>query len=136
MSAREITGHMQPLGLNLHLPIAYCASRAFIRLSPFGGLYGTLSSGESLPLENRGLLMLTKPRLIHAMIVSLFLIAGPAVADTLPLPSNLIDLASEQGEHLLLDAEARTAYWPLSVQFVTQKNQAYCGVASLVMVMN
>jgi hypothetical protein len=80
--------------------------------------------------------MLTKPRLIHAMIVSLFLIAGPAVADTLPLPSNLIDLASEQGEHLLLDAEARTAYWPLSVQFVTQKNQAYCGVASLVMVMN
>ena len=28
------------------------------------------------------------------------------------------------------------AYWPLSIQFVTQKNQAYCGVASLVMVLN
>jgi len=80
--------------------------------------------------------MLTKPRLIRVMTVSLLLMAGPAVADTLPLPSNLIDLSSEQGEHLLLDAEARAAYWPLSAQFVTQKNQAYCGVASLIMVMN
>ena len=80
--------------------------------------------------------MLTKLRLIRVITVSLLLMAGPAVADTLPLPSNLIDLSSEQGEHLLLDAEARAAYWPLSAQFVTQKNQAYCGVASLIMVMN
>jgi hypothetical protein len=80
--------------------------------------------------------MLTKSLLIRVVTVSLFLTGAPVAADTLPLTPNLIDLASEQGEELLLDAEARTAFLPLTAQFVTQKNQAYCGVASLVMVMN
>jgi hypothetical protein len=80
--------------------------------------------------------MLTKSRLIRVVTVSLFLIGAPVAADTLPLTPNLIDLASEQGEELLLEAEARAAFLPLTAQFVTQKNQAYCGVASLVMVMN
>lgn len=61
---------------------------------------------------------------------------GPLVAETLPLPDALIALDSDQGEALLLDAEARRAFLPLSQQFVTQKNGAFCGVASMVMVLN
>jgi len=52
------------------------------------------------------------------------------------LPEPLVSLNSERGARLLLESEANRAYWPLSIQFVTQKNQAYCGVASLVMVLN
>jgi len=68
--------------------------------------------------------------------LSLCLMAGSAVADTLPLPDALINLNSDRGARLLIESEALDAYWPLSIQFVTQKNQAYCGVASIVMVLN
>ncbi|NMG74507.1 phytochelatin synthase family protein [Aromatoleum diolicum] len=61
---------------------------------------------------------------------------GAAIGRTLPLPAGLVSLGSEQGAHLLLDSEARQAYWPLSLQFVTQKTQTYCGVATIVMVLN
>ena len=61
---------------------------------------------------------------------------GNAAADTLPLPELLIALDSDRGERLLLESEAIAAYWPLSMQFVTQKTQTYCGVATLVMVLN
>ena len=66
----------------------------------------------------------------------LALCAGSATAQTLPLPQNLINLNSNQGAALLHDSEALQSYWPLSIQFVTQKNQAFCGVASIVMVLN
>lgn len=59
-----------------------------------------------------------------------------ANAQTLPLPPDLIAFNSPQGEALLLESEARTDFWDLSSQFVTQVNQAYCGVASMVMVLN
>ncbi len=36
----------------------------------------------------------------------------------------------------MLESKARKDYWNLSMQFVTQNNQAYCGVASIVMVLN
>jgi hypothetical protein len=68
--------------------------------------------------------------------LSLCLAAGSVSAETLPLPEPLIGLNSERGARLLLESEANRSYWPLSIQFVTQKNQAYCGVASLVMVLN
>jgi hypothetical protein len=68
--------------------------------------------------------------------LSLCLAAGNVSAETLPLPEPLVSLNSDQGARLLLESEANRAYWPLSIQFVTQKNQAYCGVASLVMVLN
>ena len=61
---------------------------------------------------------------------------GSAVAQTLPLAEPLVGLNSERGSRLLLESEANRAYWPLSIQFVTQKNQAFCGVASIVMVLN
>jgi hypothetical protein len=59
-----------------------------------------------------------------------------AWAELLPVPQNLVALDSSQGEQLLLDAESKKAYFPLGDQFVTQENQAFCGVASLVMVLN
>lgn len=64
------------------------------------------------------------------------LIAFAALAETLPLPAHLIGLDSEQGSQLLIESSARQAYWPLSMQFVTQRNQSYCGVATMVMVLN
>ena len=48
----------------------------------------------------------------------------------------LIVLDSEVGEQLLLTSQARRDYLPLSLEFVTQDNLAYCGVATLIMVLN
>ena len=66
----------------------------------------------------------------------LCLLTANAQAETLPVPGNLIDFRSEPGERLLLESEALEAYFPLSVNFLTQRNQVYCGVASIVMVLN
>jgi hypothetical protein len=57
-------------------------------------------------------------------------------AETLPLPPNLIDVESDAGAKLLFDSDARAAFLPLTANFVTQKTQSYCGVASMVMVLN
>ena len=73
---------------------------------------------------------------IKALFLSLYVASGSVLAQTLTLPSNLVNFSSKQGEQLLLESKAREAYWPLSAQFVTQNNQAYCGVASMVMVLN
>ena len=69
-------------------------------------------------------------------LLALCFFVGKAVAATLPLPAAMIPLGSPAGQRIFLHASARTAYWPLSAQFVTQENQAFCGVASLVMVLN
>jgi hypothetical protein len=67
-------------------------------------------------------------------------IAGSAsssvYAETLVLPTNLIPFNSAEGEKLLINSQARKDYFSLSIHFVSQKNQAYCGVASMVMVLN
>ena len=73
---------------------------------------------------------------LSRVVFILALWASSASAQTLPLPQNLINLNSSQGSALLQDSEALQSYWPLSIQFVTQKNQAFCGVASIVMVLN
>jgi Phytochelatin synthase len=65
-----------------------------------------------------------------------WLFVADAPAKTLPLPQNLISLNSEEGERLLLQSKARQSYWNLSIQFLTQKTQSFCGVASIVMVLN
>ncbi|MEM9541950.1 MAG: phytochelatin synthase family protein [Cyanobacteria bacterium P01_E01_bin.42] len=64
------------------------------------------------------------------------LFGGEAIAQTLPLSENLINLDSREGETLLFESQARRDYLPLSLQFVSQDNLAYCGVASMVMVLN
>ena len=73
---------------------------------------------------------------LRTAAIACCLVACSVAADTLPLPANLISLSSDQGAELLVNSSARRAYWTLSIQFVTQKNQSYCGVATLVMVLN
>jgi hypothetical protein len=76
------------------------------------------------------------PRLASIFALMLFLCTIGAGSQTLQLPENLVNLDSARGAALLKESEALEAYWPLSIQFVTQKNQAFCGVASIVMVLN
>jgi len=77
-----------------------------------------------------------RPPLPMAFVVlSLSAVTGPW-AETLPLPTDLVALASEQGEALLFGAEARSDFAPLSAQFVTQVNPAFCGPATIAMVLN
>ena len=64
------------------------------------------------------------------------LLATAASAEGLKLPDNLVDLRSPQGEAYLLETVALEAYFPISVAFETQRTQSYCGVASMVMVLN
>jgi Phytochelatin synthase len=73
---------------------------------------------------------------VKALILGFCLAGGNAIAQTLSLPQNLINFNSPQGEQLLIKSQSRQDYWPLSMQFITQRNQAYCGVASMVMVLN
>jgi Phytochelatin synthase len=69
-----------------------------------------------------------------ALIVGLS-VAG-ANADTLPLPQNLTGFSTHDGEVDFAESDAREAYFPLASNFLTQKTQAFCGVASIVMVLN
>lgn len=69
------------------------------------------------------------------IFVSGFL-ATAAWSQTLPLPPNLISADSAAGEYFFFESEAREAYFPLANHFITQKYQSYCGVASIVMVLN
>jgi Phytochelatin synthase len=64
------------------------------------------------------------------------LLANSANADTLPLPQNLSGFSTRDGEVYFAESDAREAYFPLASNFLTQKTQAYCGVASIVMVLN
>lgn len=73
---------------------------------------------------------------LRVALLLLVVSTGHASAETLPLPDGLIGAATDGGEALLVGAEARQAYFPLAENFITQKNQAYCGVASMVMVLN
>jgi hypothetical protein len=73
---------------------------------------------------------------LQAVILGLCIASGGLLAQTLPVPRNLIPFDSAEGEQLLMESKAFQDYFPLSMQFVTQKNQAYCGVASIVMVLN
>jgi hypothetical protein len=59
-----------------------------------------------------------------------------SLAETLPLPGNLTDLNANQGETFFLQSGARANCFPIVDNCVTQKTQAYCGVASMVMVLN
>lgn len=75
-------------------------------------------------------------RTLGALAFAALLTTGAAQAETLPLPQNLIGASTDAGEALLVGAEAREAYFTLADNFLTQKNQAFCGVASMVMVFN
>ena len=69
-----------------------------------------------------------------ALALGLFIVG--ANADTLALPDNLAGFTTHDGEAYFAESDAREAYFPLASNFLTQKTQAYCGVASIVMVLN
>ena len=71
--------------------------------------------------------------LTGAVLVGSLSMAG---AETLPLPDTLISLSSSEGATLLFEAEAHADYFPLSMHFTTQDNPAYCGPATIAMVLN
>lgn len=77
---------------------------------------------------------------IHTYLAALiigFCISGENIfAQTLVLPEKLIGFDTPEGEKLLIESKSRADFFPLSMQFVTQDNLAYCGVASIVMVLN
>ncbi len=75
-------------------------------------------------------------RLLRSFALSACLLATGAAGETLALPDKLIGLTSPQGEALLKETPALDAYFPISINFVTQKTQAYCGVASMVIALN
>ncbi len=69
-----------------------------------------------------------------AFALGLFLVG--ANGDTLSLPDNLTGFSTHDGEAYFAESDAREAYFPLASNFLTQKTQAYCGIASIVMVLN
>ena len=76
-------------------------------------------------------------KLMIACLTLLLGLCGPgADADTLALPDNLTQFSTHDGEVYFGESDAREAYFPLASNFLTQKTQAYCGVASIVMVLN
>ena len=89
--------------------------------------------------------MLTKPqrtsakgrtfRLCSVLGFGLLTLLAPAAA-ALAEPVRAIPLPESQGQTLLLQSVDRADYGPLAEQFLTQANLAYCGVASMVMVLN
>jgi hypothetical protein len=54
----------------------------------------------------------------------------------LPVPANLVALAQPVGQKRLMSSAYNQSYWPLSQYFETQRNEAFCSVASSVMVLN
>ena len=79
------------------------------------------------------------PATIRNGAIALLVLCSSALgarAETLPLPGDLVDLRSGQGQALLKESEDFASFGPLIANFVTQKDPAYCGVASMVMVFN
>jgi hypothetical protein len=54
----------------------------------------------------------------------------------LPVPSNLVALTQPAGQKRLISTTDNQSYWPLSEYFETQRNEAYCSVATSVMALN
>ncbi|MGB7975135.1 MAG: phytochelatin synthase family protein [Roseiarcus sp.] len=75
-------------------------------------------------------------RFIACATLILGLSTAGANADTLSLPDNLTGFSTHDGEAYFGESDAHEAYFPLASNFLTQKTQAYCGVASIVMVLN
>jgi len=73
---------------------------------------------------------------IKALILGFALSACSAIAQPLALPDNLISVTTDSGKNLLSTSQAKKDYSPLSKYFVTQSHLAYCGVASMVIVLN
>jgi hypothetical protein len=78
--------------------------------------------------------------MLKLMVACATLVLGLCVAganaDTLALPDNLTGFSTHDGEVYFAESDAHEAYFPLADNFLTQKTQSYCGVATLVMILN
>lgn len=54
----------------------------------------------------------------------------------LPIPNHLFTLAHPVGQQRLQESSYRQAFYPLATYFETQRNQAYCSVATSVIALN
>lgn len=63
-------------------------------------------------------------------------LALPSVTQPLTPKAPLISLTSPEGQALLQESEAQADYVALVSHFVTQQNPAFCGVATMAMVLN
>jgi hypothetical protein len=52
------------------------------------------------------------------------------------LPTSLVALDTPDGQRMLVEADARSDFFGLAQSYATQENPGYCGVASIVMVLN
>lgn len=86
-----------------------------------------------------------RPKLWRSLWALLLLMGGgfsaiaptlPLVAQPLTLQAPLVSLTSPEGQALLQGSEAQADYVALTSHFVTQKNPAFCGVATMTMVLN
>lgn len=74
---------------------------------------------------------------IFLLCLALTCLTPPVRAEgPLPLPATLLSLEQSDGQQRLRHSDYSQAYWPLADHFETQKNQAYCSVASSVVVLN
>jgi hypothetical protein len=127
------------------IPAALCTFKSELLLRSFDAIVGAflrrvngafLTAGESSPH------IVAVIRVVGLAPRSLaFWILGHRAAADLALPArpianSLIRLDTPQGQQLLFESEARSAFLPLVTFYETQRNQTYCGVASLVMVLN
>lgn len=78
----------------------------------------------------------TTKTFFKALTIGLCISSGSVLSQTLPLPSNLVGFNTPEGKKLLIESKSKEDFFPLSMQFTTQNNQAYCGVASMIMVLN
>jgi hypothetical protein len=62
--------------------------------------------------------------------------AVPTADGPLAVPSNLVALTQPAGQKRLVTSTDNQSYWPLSEYFETQRNEAYCSVATSVMALN
>ncbi|HEV3194435.1 MAG TPA: phytochelatin synthase family protein [Polyangiaceae bacterium] len=73
---------------------------------------------------------------VFAALLASLLTCGSASAQHSLLPDSVVALDSPEGAKLFDGANAKVDYFALSGAYVTQQTQAFCGVASAVMVLN
>ncbi len=78
-----------------------------------------------------------RPHRLLGLALATLLAGASLPGRSAPLrPDALLPLPLEPGQTLLVESRQRSDYGPLAEQFLTQANLAYCGVASIVMVLN
>src|SRR5260370_35162385 len=71
-----------------------------------------------------------------AMLLAGLLFGSPASAQRALLADSVVALDSPEGAKLFDGASAKVDYFALSSTYVTQKTQAFCGVASAALGLN